>query len=210
LKDKIAPALKPIQLQFRAAKALLLRSIWPLPLDPNSQTKTPPVTPRASPPRTSESVVTPTRPVKSVSSKSYAQVETSVLRQGVTQKSCGLKPRKKERAPLTVRYSEDQIKLLDAKAKEAGVTRSEYIRRLSLGGDYIPTNDRELTRILFVINRELTRQGNNLNQIARQLNGRIITQAQGESMLDVLGTSMLETHKAVRKTLARGETEPAP
>lgn len=142
--------------------------------------------------------------------KSCAQVETSVIPKGVIPKSCGLKPKNKRRPPVPVRYSESQLEILETKARKAGLCRSEYIRTTSLGEDYKPLANPDLTHALLLLNRELTRQGNNLNQIAKHHNSHTITQAQGESMLDILGRSMLRTHKAVRKALAHGEPEPEP
>lgn len=140
--------------------------------------------------------------------KSCAQVATSVLPKRVIPKSCGLKPKRIRPAPIPVRYSKAQLEIVDKKAKQAGLYRSEYIRAQSLGEDYRLSQYRDLAHVLLMLNRELTAQGNNLNQITRQLNGNAIALPESESMLDVLGRSMLRTHKAVRNALAKGDPEP--
>lgn len=149
--------------------------------------------------------------------KSYAQVETSVG-QNVLQKSCELRSRDQKQKrikskyppPLRVRYpTYEERENVVRTAKEAGFKSvSHYLRELSRGTNYKPPRDNELTQALLRLNRELTAQGNNLNQIARQMNASIIAPDAGENILDILGRSMLRTHKAVRNVLACGEPEP--
>ena len=197
LTDKIVPAFKLVHSQFHAAR-LLTRSA-------------------AAP----EAI--PTTPDKAKISKSPAkngtQVETSVG-QNVLQKSCELRSgrakgkseKPKYPPPLRVRYPtyEEREEVIQA-ARQAGFKSvSGYLRALSKGADYKPPRDPELTRVLLMLNRELTAQGNNLNQIARQRNGNIITEEEGNSMLTILGRSMLRTHKAVRQALSEGNPEPMP
>jgi len=160
----------------------------------------------------------PTTPDKAKISKSPAkngtQVETSVG-QNVLQKSCELRSgqtkteRPKYPPPLRVRYPtyEEREKVIKA-AKEAGFKSvSSYLRFLSLGSHYKPPRDTELTQALLMLNRELTRQGHNLNQIAKHSNSSS-TPAETDGMLGIVARSMLQTHKAVRKALACGEPEP--
>jgi hypothetical protein len=54
------------------------------------------------------------------------------------------------------------------------------------------------------VSRELGRQGNNLNQIAKHLNASTASPEQGESMLAMLARSLLSTHAVVRQNLADG------
>jgi uncharacterized protein (DUF1778 family) len=153
----------------------------------------------------------------SIFSKSAAQVRTPVSPQGVSPGSDELKldhgrgaPRNdKRRNPLTVRLSDAERAIIEAKAKAAGCTTNGYVRAAALGSDYKPVRDAELTKALLSLNREFVAQGNNLNQIAKLRNGGKATDAEAESMLGVIARSMLKTHKAVRAVLGQGE-EPHP
>jgi hypothetical protein len=191
LTDKTPPILKPIQMQFRAAKSLCQR-ISVLSLQPQSAT------------------VTASDAGDGFFKKSYAQVETLVLPQAVIPKSCGLKPRKKRPSPLTIRASESQKDCLRQKARAAGISLNRFALASALGSYYKPPADPGLIRVLLKISRELTAQGNNLNQIAKHLNSGTATAQQGQSLLDVLGRSLLRTHKSVRDALAHGERGPMP
>ncbi len=88
---------------------------------------------------------------------------------------------------------------------------NHFILASALGSHYRPPLHRDLIKILLMLYRELAAQGNNFNQIARQLNSRILSEAAGESLMDVLGQSMLRTQKAVRDALSQGmPPEPQP
>jgi hypothetical protein len=161
-------------------------------------------------------VVTPSASGDTFFKKSYAQVETSVG-QNVPSKSCeqrsrGRKSKSKHRKyppPLRVRYPtyEERDGVIRA-AMEAGFKSvSSYLRALSRGPGYKPPRDPELTRALLLVNRELTRQGNNLNQIAKHKNSGG-TAAEAEGMLGIVARSMLQTHKALRQVLSQGNPEP--
>jgi len=117
------------------------------------------------------------------------------------------KRKRKRSSPLTIRMSENQKSIIRQKAEAAGISLGRYIRATVLGSDYTPPIDRELTNALLMLNREFTSQGNNLNQIAKHLNGSTITETQGHSMMDILGRSMLRTHKRIRQALSHGQTE---
>ena len=110
--------------------------------------------------------------------------------------------------PLGVRFSAIELEIVKAKARTVGCSVNGYVRAAALGSNYRPPRDPELTRALLMVNRELTAQGNNLNQIARQLNAGIVTPAQAESMVEILARSLLRTHKAVRQALGLGDPEP--
>lgn len=107
------------------------------------------------------------------------------------------------------RFSQTERELVEAKAKAAGLSVNELIRATTLGADYRPPLNPELVRALLALNRELTAQGNNLNQIAKHLNGGRATEAEAETMLGIIARSMLKTHKAIRTALAKGR-EPEP
>lgn len=207
------PILRPIHVEFRAARSLCRRLSAS---DLFKQIKPKDVPALASTSSSSfnqSTVVLPPSP-KQFFKKSSAQVETSVG-QNVLQKSCELRSgqtkteRPKYPPPLRVRYPtyEEREKVIKA-AKEAGFKSvSSYLRFLSLGSHYKPPRDTELTQALLMLNRELTRQGHNLNQIAKHSNSSS-TPAETDGMLGIVARSMLQTHKAVRKALACGEPEP--
>ena len=149
--------------------------------------------------------------------KSYAQVESLVI-----PTSCGLKPdgntapvkqggmaRKRtdsaRPSPLTVRFSETEKEILRTKARVAGCPVGTFVRASALGSDYRPPANPELTSALLDLNRELTAQGNNLNQIARKVNGQQATESQADSLLGLIARSMLRTHRAVRAALSWGK-----
>jgi hypothetical protein len=183
--DKDASKINPrfIRTQFRTARSLTSRTIM--------------------------SAVIPPTIDEPYFAKSYAQVATSVLPQAVIPKSCELKLKSKRPSPLTLRVSENQKAIIRTKAKTAGTSVNHFVLASTLGSDYRPPKDPELVRALMALNRELTAQGNNINQIAHQRNASLITDAQADSMLDILGRSLLRTHTAVRDALSHG-MEPKP
>lgn len=71
---------------------------------------------------------------------------------------------------VQIRISEDDLERIDGLAREAGVSRSEYVRRAALAPvSAVGESDRALLRSL---KSGMARQGNNLNQIARTLHQR--------------------------------------
>jgi Bacterial mobilisation protein (MobC) len=150
---------------------------------------------------------------RSCREESYAQVESLV----VPNSGGGLKPGSKTRQerpsggttrsrvyPLSVRVPEHQRKAICSKARAAGVSVNRFLIAAALGLDYRPPVDRGLALALLAIHRELAAQGNNLNQIARQLNAGIVLPGQG-TLLNALAVSIQETHGAVRALLVRGK-----
>ncbi len=135
--------------------------------------------------------------------KSFAQVETLVS----PPQSGGLKPgMKRRRNPLTVRLCNADREAIRARAMEAGFpTLNAYARAALLGSDYKPPKAPEMIQSLLKLNLELTRQGVNLNQIAKHLNSGLISGGQGETMVSALARSTLQTHRAIRQALAHGE-----
>lgn len=67
------------------------------------------------------------------------------------------------------RFTETEAALLARHAAKAGVTESEYVRRLVTDSAHVFVSDANL---LAAIYRELKRQGVNLNQIALAANSR--------------------------------------
>jgi len=179
--NKSLPVLKPIQIQFRTHQKFLCR--------PAIFVSQP-------------TVVTP----EPILEKSSTQV--AVL---VGPKPCGLKPKgstkKKRPSPLSIRASEEQKKILQEKAKAVAIPLGRYVLAAALGFDYRPPANPELTKALLMLSRELTAQGNNLNQVAKHVNMGKASPDECDGMLGILGRSMLQTHRAVRKAL---NEEPMP
>lgn len=139
--------------------------------------------------------------------KSSAQVETLVSppKSGVLSHDGNTKKRPN---PLTIRLSSDQKALIRNKAKTAGLSINEYIKASTLGSEYRPPLNPELNSTLLKLNRELTRQGTNLNQIARQFNARVISPDQADTLIAMIARSLLWVHRAVREALAHGRQVP--
>lgn len=195
---------KQIKIQFRAARILCRREVSPsgtpapapYPLPSNSSTLTLPYN--------SKNVASPLGDEFVIFSKSYAQVATSVRPQVVRLKSGELKLGRHRPHRLMGRFSNDEKETVEAKAKAARLSVNEYIRAVSLGADYKAPHDPEWTKALLAANRELTRQGTNLNQIAHKRNSNLIDEAQTDSLLGILTRSLLQAHKAVRAALTYG------
>ena len=149
------------------------------------------------------------------SEKSATQVAPSVLPHVVLPKAGELKLRQgitsgagKRSSPLTIRASDSQKELLRRKARSAGISLNRYMLAAALGDDDNPPPDPQWTKALLACNRELTRQGNNLNQIAHRRNTCLIDEAETNTMLGLMVRAYLETHRAVRLALSFGKDMP--
>jgi Bacterial mobilisation protein (MobC) len=109
----------------------------------------------------------------------------------------------KRPSPLTIRLSERQKQIIRTKAQAAAISINRFVLSAALGSDYKPPIDPELVRALLRVYRELNAQGNNLNQIARQLNAGLTLPGQA-AMLDALATSIQETLRRLQTALAEG------
>lgn len=67
------------------------------------------------------------------------------------------------------RFTEAEASVLARHAAKAGVTESEYVRRLIVDPAHVFVSDANLLEAIY---RELKRQGTNLNQIALAANSR--------------------------------------
>ena len=144
--------------------------------------------------------------------KSFTQVESMVLPpnsgalkregipSGVTNGVTKGRPH-----PLTIRLSDEHKELIRSKAQAAGVTVNVYAKAVLLGNDYRPPLNKG--RELFILNRELGRQGTNLNQIAKQLNAGIKTPDQAHNAVAVLTDELTLVYRAVYTTLMNGQEE---
>ena len=106
--------------------------------------------------------------------------------------------------PLTIRLSEEHKKIIRVKAQAAGITVNEFAKAVMLGSDYRPPLSAELFSCLLDLHRELTRQGTNLNQIARQLNAGILNHDRVYQLLAALAPELTKAYAAIYATLANG------
>jgi Bacterial mobilisation protein (MobC) len=210
--------MKPVQLHFRAARLLCARPGATL---PNMVIALPLQTVMPEPSKAGAEKL-PELPdtVLPDGKNSFAQVAGLVAPSVAPNPVGGLKPggdtkdggpiqqspngeMRKRPNPLSVRFSAVEIGIVKSKARTAGCSTNSYIRAAALGSSYRPPCDTELKRILLGLARELTAQGNNLNQVARRLNAGIAPAMHGAT-LEALTSSIKETLQHVRAALARG------
>ena len=141
------------------------------------------------------------------SSKSYAQVETSLVARPLP-KSCASAKPKRKRAILSVEFTEKERSDICEKAKKANLSVNAYIKVSTLNSDYKPPIDPELHEALFALNRELTAQGRNLNQIAKHLNSGKATPSQGVTLLQAIRRPLVQALLAVKNALVHGMPSP--
>ncbi len=137
---------------------------------------------------------------------SFTQVAPSVQRQAVSHRACGLKPENSRVSHIGIRFTTQEREFVVQQAKKSCLTLSEYIRASSLGPGYAATIDPMKRQLLQDAIRELNRQGNNLNQIARQLNTGHLTPEQGERELTRLERALIAAQRAVRHALTEGKS----
>jgi hypothetical protein len=72
---------------------------------------------------------------------------------------------------IDARFTEDEYKVVLALEKELSIKKSDLIRRALLSNaPKVLVNAKEMLRLLDAIGLELSRSGNNLNQLARYAN----------------------------------------
>jgi len=131
------------------------------------------------------------------------QVETLVVPQAARPKSGGLKPRRKQASPINVRLNESEKEVVQKKARQAEMSVHAFMRYQILGPDYDP----HLRKLFLSLNRELTAQGRNFNQIAKHMNnGGGSVEATG--MLDAIRVPLIRALLAIKEALARGMPQP--
>lgn len=135
--------------------------------------------------------------------KSYAQVESYVKRSAVLHNSGGLKPEKARSVHLGIRLDLEERERLAEQAARNNLSTSQYARLVLLKS---PLLDPERNSLLNKVHFELTKQGTNLNQIAKQLNAGTVTNGQGASMVAMISSSLRVAHQAVLDALSEGRT----
>ena len=77
---------------------------------------------------------------------------------------------------VSIRYSDDEYKVLQEKIKESGQTKSAYIINATLNGKVSSADDvqemKEQSKLLSDIYKQLRGMGTNLNQMAHVANGK--------------------------------------
>jgi hypothetical protein len=212
---------KPIQSQFRITASSICRST----LSDNSHLKArtqlqpqsplhsslfiEPIRPSNPRPKPQRTFVVTAKPLNELSDKRLNRKSSAQVEIGVTPpRSCELKlGREKRRNPLTVRLSDNDREQIREKAQSAGCSLNAYVRASMLGSDYKPPADPALTEALRKLNFELTKQGTDINQVARQLNAGLISPDQAESMMVMLTRSTMQIHKSIREAMAQGKME---
>jgi hypothetical protein len=132
---------------------------------------------------------------------SFAQVESFVSQQAVKQNSCGLKPDRRRDFRIVIRFTHAEREKIVEHAYDTRLTVSQYVRLVLLND---PGLDPQRNRLLMRINYQLTRHGNNLNQIAKQLNtgGRGYTQA--VDAIEALWKMLSPIYRVVGNALTNG------
>ena len=133
--------------------------------------------------------------------KSGAQVESFVCQPAGCQNSGELKLEGSRPYRIVVRFTKEEKDSIGIQAEKARMPVSNYVRLTLLK---LPGLDPERNRLLHTANFELTKQGTNLNQIARHLNGGTATIDQGNSMLAIIARSLLSAHQRVKEAMSAG------
>ena len=137
--------------------------------------------------------------------KSSAQVESFVCQPSGSQNSGELKLDGSRPYRIVVRFTEDEKNAVGIQAKNARMPVSTFVRLTLLRQ---PSLDPERNKLLHKVHYELTKQGTNLNQIAKHLNSDTATIEQSNSMLAIIARPLLAAYQAVQRALADGKVEP--
>ncbi len=138
------------------------------------------------------------------STKSYAQVATLVRPPVVRPKSGGLKPKRKRPYRLMGRYSKEERDSIIVRARECCLSVNEFIRASTLDTRHIPPMNPELRKRFMALNKELCRHGADLSRIADQLETSAYSPNEANTMLGMIGWSLIEAHRKVREALVWG------
>lgn len=112
------------------------------------------------------------------------------------------KPNRKRAFRIDLHVTEDELRVIKLKAKQAGFSVSEYVRRACKGQKISPAPTEEERQIVW----EIRKIGNNLNQIAKKFNALGIPPDSelGDCISDVSQMKMLLEQKLI---LRRGEVD---
>jgi len=147
----------------------------------------------------------PVGQVSESKAKSSAQVDKVVSHESGSQPYCELKLDETRPYRIVVRFTQAEKETIGRQAKEARMPTSAYIRLTLLK---LPSLDPERNQLLHKVNFELTKQGTNLNQIAKHMNVEKTSMEDGNSMLAIIARSLLSAHQSVKKALAADQVTP--
>lgn len=136
--------------------------------------------------------------------KSSTQVAPLVRPPVVRPKACGLKPGRKRPFRLMGRYSKEERDTVIAKADDACMSINEFIRTSTLDDEHIPSLNPELRQRFIAVQRELCKQGADLNRIATYMETNALSPNEVNSMLGMIGWSLVAAHQSVRESIAYG------
>ena len=133
--------------------------------------------------------------------KSYAQVDSFVSQPVGSQNYCELKLNGSRTYRVVTRFTKEEKESVVIQAQKSRMTVSDFVRLMLLKQ---PELDPERNSLLHKVHFELTKQGTNLNQIAKQLNAGTVTNGQGASMVAMISRSLMTAHQAVLQALSEG------
>ncbi len=136
--------------------------------------------------------------------KSSTQVASTVRPRVVRPKACGLKPGRKRPYRLMGRYSKEERDSVITRASESCLSVNEFIRLSTLEADHIPSLNPELKKRFIAVYKELCRQGQDLDRIAEQMETNALSPNEKNTMLGMIGWSLVAAHQAIREAMAYG------
>ena len=136
--------------------------------------------------------------------KSSTQVAPLVRPPVVRPKACGLKPKRKRPYRLMGRYSKEERDTVIAKADDACMSVNEFIRISTLDDEHIPPLNPELRQRFIAVQRELCKQGADLNRIATYMETNALSPNEVNSMLGMIGWSLVAAHRSIKEAIAFG------
>lgn len=102
------------------------------------------------------------------------------------------------------RYSKEERDKVITKADDACMSVNEFIRISTLDDDHIPPMNPELRQRFIAVQRELCKQGSDLNRIADYMEINALSPNEVNSMLGMVGWSLVAAHRSVREAIAYG------
>jgi hypothetical protein len=138
---------------------------------------------------------------KPVAVESCAQVESFGSQKSGSQDSGELKLDKTRTFRIVIRFTKEEREYVGSQAEKARLPIANYVRLVVLR---LPGLDPERNKLLLKANYELTKQGVNLNQIAKHLNEGAARPDEGDSLLAMITRSLLLAHKSVKAALTEG------
>ena len=136
--------------------------------------------------------------------KSSAQVAPLVRPPVVRPGACGLKPKRKRPYRLMGRYSKEERDTVIAKADDACMSVNEFIRLSTLDDEHMPPLKPELRQRFIAVHRELCKQGDDLNRIATYMETNALSPNEVNSMLGMIGWSLVAAQRSVREAMTYG------